>query len=187
MKKKTGKRRTPKPEPQSKLWENFANTTKEILDRQIDRADRIVEKVDHLRRSIADLHSTITDKADRVTCFVWGTIRFEHLVAPFLGQIEGIPQEARKRIVVLNIAAAPKKLGRGEEAVFEIDPMVSALGGTLQLEGPFGFVDVQIGRSSAFMSCAPSGEDGWPCAKTIVFDEVHVGQRIQARVRRYDP
>jgi len=152
--------------------------------RQIEINQTLITRVEKLDQGIAELRRSLIED-NRITCFVWGAIRVEEYIQGYV--LDGVPHEAKKRIVEYNIVAAPQKLAPNEEAIFKIDPMMTAMNGRLQLDGPFAFVDLQVGRNTVFASSSPSDDGFPPCAKTVVFDTVHVGQRIQARVRRIDP
>jgi hypothetical protein len=193
MKKREAKRITkrksaPRPKasvsaPVDSQWISIASAMSTNTSKMIDVNQRIIERLDVLDRGVERIRARLSGE-DSVMCFVWGIIRVDMEIR---FPIEGVHPDVTKRIVVLNIAAAPKRMRSNEEAVFRIDPMMGGLSGALYLEGPFAFVDVQVGMDSMFMSSSPSDGGDPPAAKEVVFGTVRVGQRITARVRRIDP
>jgi hypothetical protein len=185
MKKREAKRKSAQAEDEHK-WLTIASAMSTNTSKMIEVNQRIIERLDVLDRSVERIRARLSGE-DSVTCFVWGIIRVETEIRLHGFPIEGVPAELVKKIVDLNIAAAPQKMRANEEKVFQIDPMMNGLNGVLYLEGPFAFVDVQVGKTSAFASSSPSYDGDPPAAKSVVFGAVHVGQRILARVRRIDP
>jgi len=185
MKKREAKRKSAQAEDEHK-WLTIASAMSTNTSKMIEVNQGIIERLDVLDRSVERIRARLSGE-DSVTCFVWGIIRVETEIHLHRFPIEGVPAEVVKKIVDLNIAAAPQKMRANEEKVFQIDPMMNGLSGVLYLEGPFAFVDVQVGKTSAFASSSPSYDGDPPAAKSVVFGAVHVGQRILARVRRIDP
>ena len=180
------KRKTKKSDPADSQWIAIASAMAANTSKMIEVNQRIIERLDLVDSGLDKIRARLSGE-ESVTCFVWGIIRVETEIRLHGFPIEGVPVEAVKKIVELNIAAAPQKMCANEEKLFQIDPMMNGLSGALYIEGPFAFVDVQVGRNSAFASSSPSYDGDPPAAKSVVFGAVHVGQRIQARVRRIDP
>jgi hypothetical protein len=180
------RRRTSPSAPVDSQWIAIASAMSTNTSKMIEVNQRIIERLGTLDSAVERLRVKLSGE-DSVTCFVWGIIRVETEIRLHGFPIEGVPAELVKKIVDLNIAAAPQKMRANEEKLFQIDPMMNGLNGALYLEGPFAFVDVQVGKTSAFASSSPSYDGDPPAAKSVVFGAVHVGQRITARVRRIDP